>query len=805
MQRYLVLFALFLLSLPVGLSITGCQTNVSAYCNGLGYGIKTDAVSAIDLEPKTTGISLSWGQTSQLAAPTATTCKGATATVSAYKYGSSNLLLADVSPTGAICGGTWNRNSPGGIADYTICTPPAGSTSEQCSSTSCGVVNFTASGAGVTSNVVNVYVHPPVTAITIPTPGACISQNNTAAPLTTGTVVSGPNGVAIPDGSTNADGSVNPNYVGTITYTPVDGNIVEINNTSASGTGINGSATAKLPGSTVVNATVSQVSSAAGYFYTCPPASISLSLNGNRTGGQVIQGSPQNLTVSAQDTAPTPVLLNGLTLDYTSTQPQEIAVSSAGAVSTTYPSTSTVNAICQPSTCNEAPVSQIGVYGTGMPVTSNNLTITSPGRSSNYLWMASTQSQFFSSVDLTTGTPGSPVKLPYPPNSMVLDQTGTNLYFGSYRELMVYTATTNALTKEDTNVPGVVLAVSPDGTQVIIDDQLRSVIYLYTTSTSTTTSSTYTSIGGTATRAKFSPDGKNVYIVGEDPVKKTNMLYVHNASTGWSTYPLGALEPAEQACTLNNNSPLATSTGTYDPFCGADVAITVPSVFPFFSGSQTTARSFCPNTTTGEQFPYYPQVLNLGAASGADTQHLTTTFDGKHVIGANEATLSDIWLYADANQTTAGIAPGPCPAITADVTTANPHNLTTSLSQTPLTGITPTEINSVVASPDSTVAFITYTAAAGTGLLPAYQPSATNGALGTLTNVQLSGAAQSPLAGVFSPDESIFFVSTSGDNLVHFVTPSTLTDSKTINPGLTDSTGNAVPVQMMAVFPRPTT
>ena len=156
--------------------------NVGAYCNGLGYGPKTSDVNAIDLEPKTTGISLSWGQTGQLGAPTATTCKGATASVSKYNYGSSNSLLADISPSGAVCGGTWNRNSPGGIADFTICTPPAGDFSGgTCTSTSCGVAQMAVAAAGVSSNPVPVYVHPPITSISI-NPNSlvesqCYSQN----------------------------------------------------------------------------------------------------------------------------------------------------------------------------------------------------------------------------------------------------------------------------------------------------------------------------------------------------------------------------------------------------------------------------------------------------------------------------------------------------------------------------------------------------------------------------------------------------------------------------------------------------
>jgi len=757
MQRYLALIALFLFSLPVGLSVSGCATNVGAYCNGLGYGIKTNAVTSISLNPATTGISLSWGQIGQLSQPTAENCKGSSATVSKYEYGSSNLLLADVSPTGSVCGGTWNRNSPGGIADYTICTPPAGANTEQCTSTSCGVAQLTASGAGVTSNPVPVYVHPPITAITI-NPSAqtgCTSQNQTGPLLTTYTTVLGPNAIPIPTQD-----------VGTITYTPVNSSIVTINNTSTTGTGVNGTTTANLSGSTVINAGVSITSSgsAAGYFYTCPPKSIALSINGS-TSAVVKPSAPQNITAVITDV--NSEVLNGLSLDYASTQPQEIAVSAAGQVSSTFPSESAITAICQPATCNPAPVSQIGVFGTGLPVVGNTLNVTSPGRSSNYLWMASTQSQYFSAIDLTTGTPGSPVRLPYPPNSMVIDQGGNNLYFGSYRELMEYSAVTNTLGKEDTTVPGVVLAVSPDSSTVVINDQLRQVIYLYTVS-----SGANTSIGGLATRAAFSPDGKNVYIVGPDT------LYVHNASTGWSTYNISGSEPAP-ACTLNNNSPLVS--GSYDPFCGPDLAITVPSIGPFITGTQTTAHGFCPNVMVNPP-SYYP----LAATVGATTEHLAATNDGAHILGASLSQgLTDISV---------AIPIGPCPSSNTGI------QLTPTFNQYPLAGISPSEIDQVVASPDSAVAFVTYNSASATGLLPAYVPST-----GTVTNVQLSGTAQAPIAGIFSPDETLFFVSTSGDDLIHFVDPVALKDTQTINPSLIDANGKPVPPQMLAIKPRPTT
>lgn len=803
MQRFFALLALIVLSIPVGLSITGCQTPVGDYCNGQGYGPKLGQVASISLGPETTGISVAWGQTAQLGTPSAIDCKNSPVSVSHYTYGSSDLLLADVSPTGEVCGGTWNRNSPGGIANYTICTPPSGSSTSGCTSTSCGVVQMSVSGGGASSNPVPVYVHPPITAIEITqnAESACVSQNQsgpTYSPSGTPPTVKvlGPDGVAI-----------DPSDIGTIDYTAETPSIVNINNTSVSGTGVNGATTAQQPGATVIDASVSKASSgsAAGYFYTCPPASIQLTLNGSATGVTSIKkGTPVFINAVVKDTKG--ATMNGLALSYTTTEPQNFAVTSDGQVTANWPGDAYISATCQPATCNPSPVSQIGIFGTGTPVVSNTLQVTSPGQNSNILWMASTQSQYFSSVDLTTGTPGIPVRLPYPPNSMVASQDGEVLYFGSYRELMTFNSETNALTKQDTSVPGVVLAVSPDGTQLIINDQLRKVIYLYST-----TSGIISSIQGVATRASWAPNGNTVYITGP------NALYVYNVAVGWNTYstnttPTGPTQPNLSSCLLDNNTVATGAVGTnaYDPFCAAHLAQTVPSEGVFVTGSPTTAWGFCPNTS-GTTPIYYPQAASIGV----ETDALTATPDGDHILGAATTGLTDIWLYQDASKSTPGAPTGGCPAANTGLQFQT-TDLTTNFSTI---GLSPAEIDQVVDSqvgstPGSSIAFVTYNnddQSAGSGILPYYIPSTTPGQPGILSKIQLSGTAKSPIAGIFSPNEQFFFVSTSGDNLVHYIQigsdPATTapTDIKTINPGLVNGAGQPVPVQMMAVRARSTT
>lgn len=827
MRRFLAFAVLFAFSLPVGLSIAGCGHNPNNYCikNGHAYGIPTSQVVDVILQPETTGISLSWGQTYQAGPAQAYNCQGGSESVGTYTYTSSNLQLADISPSGMVCAGTWNRNSGGGTPDFSICTPPAGaslSSFSGCTSTTCGIVQVTATGAAVTSNPIDVYVHPPITSVTIPTQTACVSQGQTlSTSLLAETAARGPGGVLLccPPNTTLADGTVCPATqiscanpaanVGTITFSPVTSSVVTINNTTnptnptpTTGTTTttsnpNGIATANLPGSTVIDASISDsdVTSAAGYFSTCPPVSIGLTVNGGYS-ATVTPNSPQTVVASAVDH--NGVGINGLTLNFASTQPQNVSASTTGLVTSTFPSQATITAVCAPPNCNPSPVNLVGTDGNGMPVAGNRVAINSPGRVTNEIWMGSSQSQYFSEVDLQTGEVSAPVRLPYLPNSMVMDQGGDTLYFGSYHELMVVSALSNSVSKEVGGVPGVVLAVSPTDNSVVVNDQLRQVIYLYFPATGSASS-----IAGIASRAQYSPDGTTVYISGQNPATGQNTMFVYNNATGWSSYSL--TNQPTYSCPLDaaGTPSVPAYNPSWDPFCGPSLTLTVPSVAAFLSGTSTAARSYCPNNSSSP--PYYPPAGNVPAP----TTQLTATADGDHILGADNTTLTDILLLQKAGSPPAGVPVGACP----DYYTSGPLTLPTSFASQALplaasTGIT--EIDQVVSSPYSNLAFVMYQGTGATGVLPYYVPTPTTSAtsavtFGTLSTIQLSSGAQAPIAGIFAPDGSIFFASTSGDDLIHMVDTSTLTDTQTINPKLVNSSGAPVPAQFLAVKSVPTT
>jgi hypothetical protein len=811
MQRFLTFVVLLLLTVPVGLSLQGCANKNSDYCNGVGYGYTNGQPVSISLQPQTTGLSVAFSQTSQLQAPSAQNCKGGSASVSTYTYGTTDRTIADVSPTGAVCGGTWNLNTPA-VANYTTCLP----------TNKTGVAYMTASAGGFTSNQVAVYSHPPLTSISIqgPTNGntgapQCLSQGQTkqldatAYCSSTGTSGSCPS----PTVATGqpvllcepppTDGSAAPvpdcnTLIGHITYAAASAGVVTIDQ--------NGVATAQAPGSTLVTGTIAQTSSNAGYFYTCPPAKIALSVaSTGATNANITLNTPLALTATVTDTNNN--VINGLALSYVSTNPGSIAVSSTGAVTASFPSNSAITAICQPTTCNPAPINVMGTLGTGVPVLSNFVQIASPGKNSNYIWVSSPGSPYFVPIDLSTGTIGNQIKLPYSPNSMVLDPTGTTLYFGSYKELMTYTAATNSLASEVANVPGVVLAASPTNSAVVVNDQLRGVLYLYTPS-----SGAYTSFAGVGEKATFTADGQTVYIVGN------GVLYIHNNFTGWSVEPLPTNQatPTTGICpATNTTSPIpqdptsyppnttANPNNTYNMFCSPDLAVTIPAAAVFLSGSTTAAYGACPDTTV-TPVVNYPEATTVAALS----DHVASTTDGKHIIGAsaNPPVLSDLSI------TTATVpnVPLTCPTNANSQTTGITFDPPPVVNQISLAAYGINNINEVVAATNSLEAFVTYGSAAttppsGGALLPVYKPSATAGSPGTLSSVTLTGKALAPVAGIFSPDNTLFFAGTTGDNQLHVIDTTTLLDTQQINPKLTDINGNPLPPVFLAVKPRPTT
>jgi hypothetical protein len=539
--------------------------------------------------------------------------------------------------------------------------------------------------------------------------------------------------------------------------------------------------TAQQPGTTVITATIAQSASSAGYFSTCPPKSIQLLLANESTKAVIAQGAVQNLKTVVTDT--TGAQITGLTLDYESTNPIAITTTGTGSITASFPGAATLTALCKPPLCNPAPINELGLNGTGLSIDSNPVDVVVPGTTSDFVWFAApNQSQYFSSVELLTGNPSSTVRMPFVPNSMVMDQSGSALYFGSPRELMIYSTQSNTLTRQDSSVPGVVLAASPNANYLLINDQIRGLFYLYSTS-----GSIVSTFGGLGAAAAWTQDSNTLYVVDSAALggNHTNTLYVHDANSGWSTYSLNASGGAQ------------------------DLAITVPGVGAYLSGNSTVAHTWCPSGTVGNNatIQFYPQSDSVNLV----TNILGATSDGQHVLGASlngsSITLDDIGVSI----------PPPVPGSTAaecpENLAATPQTLSP-LSTNPiingsvaLAGVTDaTAINQIVTGSAPTtasvttaapVAFVTYntpSTSTTASPLPFYLPQPSGpGSFGYVTFADSTSATPptAPLAGAFSLDNSIFFVSTAGDDEIHFISiPPNLsltsppTDTQQVSPAL---------------------
>jgi hypothetical protein len=256
----------------------------------------------------------------------------------------------------------------------------------------------------------------------------------------------------------------------------------------------------------------------------------------------------------------------------------------------------------------------------------------------------------------------------------------------------------------------------------------------------------------------------------------------------------------------------AINLGSYPP--RQTPAITIPSVGAYLRGTPTVSHTWCPSGTVGGALQFYPQADSVAVQSDV----LAATTDGKHVLGASlsgaQINLADIGVSVPAG------ANAQCPG--AGTNTLTPLFTNGKLNGTvAINDVVASAVNQVVVSPASNLAFITYSGSTTGASLPYYIPSASG--VGKAGYITLHGNENitAPVTGAFTPDDQLFFVATAGDNLIHYISVPTLTDTQQLAPNLpscipvseggTDlgctytGSSSIVPTTVIVIKPRPTT
>lgn len=357
MRRFVTLALILVFSIPVGLSISGCKKADSFdFCNGGSSGAKEGQVTNINLEPRLFGLSLPYGSIAQMGSATATDCKGDAVGVVRFSFGTTNITYADVSPNGAVCAGTWNRNTPGGVPDYTTCNPPAvplpitptfnSTTAPTSTLGGSGTLNFLTPTANTTGTVAISIGGGPVlsgavTGIDPTTFAASFNSNNafsttdvvTFSTPTAATSTTGSSAFLIGLGSptTNVNGSISITYNGatftsTITGTTGQAGFVSAFNSNATFSGGNLTATLSPNGETV---TITGPAGAANTL-TINPAT---HLTGGGPAGSllfaVVQGN-NTVVVFGPTGAGNTLSFTGTSLTYTGAVPIAFVTASVG-------------------------------------------------------------------------------------------------------------------------------------------------------------------------------------------------------------------------------------------------------------------------------------------------------------------------------------------------------------------------------------------------------------------------------------------------------------------------------------------
>jgi hypothetical protein len=333
--------------------------------------------------------------------------------------------------------------------------------------------------------------------------------------------------------------------VGQFTWQAVTPAVVTLSNTVAAlsnlvnGTSLNQvQATAKTPGVTPVFATIGTAISAPVNFTTCAVQSIALQVTSSTSTSETIIPTVTDTVGNVISNVLQPT---AIPLTWSSSQPASVTASSSGsATGSTAGGGATIVASCTPPSCNIGFSPSLPIYPeTAVQMILNpSTTATSATVYVSSTGCGTTDNCISTVIPVTTpNTLGTTVNLPATPNSLVFDGLGTKAYIGTNSGLLgskgltVLDASSNTVT-QFTSTPGKVLAVSLDGSKVIVSDTADIPNQVFVFDTALNINIAFSITGATA--ADFSPDSLKAYIIAG------STLYVYSKLDALQTIPLRA-------------------------------------------------------------------------------------------------------------------------------------------------------------------------------------------------------------------------------------------------------------------------
>jgi len=417
-----------------------------------------------------------------------------TSTVGPFRFGSNDIQVA-ASSSGIQSTFSSSTNTPTYVAGGTI----TGSTGQTCNLSSFnGVTGATATVALTSSNTIAGGTH-----LTITNPG-----HGATVPPTTATLS---NGTATCSGTASVNTAITPGVL-----------------------------TAQVPGATTVFASVSGVNSVGATYLTCPVQSIVVhGANSNNTSFTLTPPATQPLTADVYDTNNqyiTPPLTWGSSSDAAATVVKGSSGNNPGTVTAVSGGTAYITATCSYPDCNRNVATQFS---------QNVVTINVTQPTATTAYAASTNSTTLVPINTATNTAGTPITLPYAPNSIIASPRGDFVYLGSSTALMAVSVSSGMIATA--SAPGTVVAISNDALYLLISDSGGGkLLYFNTSGTGSITGMT----PGATSSSAYTPDSK----FNEAVLANTNQV-----EFGFQTNAIGNFTLASNGTALDFSAQGASS------------------------------------------------------------------------------------------------------------------------------------------------------------------------------------------------------------------------------------------------------